>query len=42
VIDQACVVNEVLTDAGVDAHMQPAAAMRALAAALAQVAERLG
>jgi len=36
------VVDEVLADARVDARMQPTAAMRALAAALARIAERLG
>lgn len=36
------VVDEVLAQAHVDAPMQPAAAMRALAAALARIAERLG
>jgi len=36
------VVDEVLAQARVDARMQPAAAMRALAAALARIAERLG
>jgi len=36
------VVDEVLGEARVDPQMQPAAAMRALAAALARIAERLG
>jgi hypothetical protein len=36
------VVDEVLADAGVDPRMQPAASMRALAVALARIAERLG
>jgi hypothetical protein len=36
------VVDDVLAQARVDAHMQPAAAMRALATALARIAERLG
>jgi len=36
------VVDEVLDRARVDARMQPAAAMRALAGALARIAERLG
>jgi hypothetical protein len=35
------VVDEVLAQARVDAPMQPAAAVRALAAALARIAERL-
>ena len=35
-------VDDVLADAVVDAHMQPAAAMRTLVAALARIAERLG
>lgn len=36
------VVDEILAQARVDARMQPAAAMRALAAALARIAEQLG
>jgi hypothetical protein len=36
------VVDEVLAQARVDARMQPAASMRALAAALARIAEQLG
>lgn len=36
-----CVVDDVLADAGVDARLKPAAAIRALAVALARVSERL-
>lgn len=36
------IVNEVIGHAHVDPQMQPAAAMRALASALARIAERLG
>lgn len=36
------VVDDMLAQAGADPAMQPATAMRALAAALARVAERLG
>lgn len=35
-------VNDVLADAGVDAHVALAAAVRALALALARMAERIG
>lgn len=35
-------VDEILAQASVDPRMQPAAAMRALAATLARITERLG